>query len=118
VSSSAACFCVIASKKLLVASNASFSLIMGLVILSINLSDNRSAIVLETESSAWSRRRKATDLMAVLASDGSLNASVTDSKMSASLILDGPSLFRSQPLPSSQDRASLAEVIGLGEALI
>ena len=27
-----------------------------------------------------------------------------------------PSLFRSQPLPSSQDRASLAKVIGLGEA--
>ena len=55
--------------------------------------------------------------MAVLASAGSLNESVADNRMSVSFTLDGPSLFRSQPLLLSQDWASLAKVTGLGEAL-
>ena len=115
--SSAACFCVVASRKVLVAVTASFSLLIGPSILSIILSMNRLATVDVKVWSAWARRRKATDRMAVLASGGSLNESVVVRSISASLELVSSSQLSIQPLLSSQDWASLAEDTGLGVAV-
>ena len=55
--------------------------------------------------------------MAVLASADNLTDSIADSNIFASFALDTPSLFRSQPLLSSQDQASLAEETRLVEVL-
>ena len=55
--------------------------------------------------------------MAVLASAGSLNKSVADSKILDSFAAVLLSLIRSQPLLLSQDRVSFAEETGLGVAV-
>ena len=78
---------------------------------------NRLATVDVKVWSAWARRRKATDRMAVLASGGSLNESVVVRSISASLELVSSSQLSIQPLLSSQDWASLAEDTGLGVAV-
>ena len=55
--------------------------------------------------------------MAVLASAGNLNESVAARRTSDNLELELSSLLSIQPLLSSQDWASLAEVTGLGVAV-
>ena len=111
-----ACFWAAASKNILVAVMELFSLESGSLNLSIILSMIKSDTVVDNISSAWARRRKATEWMAVQASAGSLKASEAENKISASLKLVLSSLFNSHPLFSSQERASLADETGLGAA--
>ena len=78
----------------------------------------QSVTVLARVLSVLVRRRKATALMAVLVSAGSLNDMVAERRISESLESELSSLLSIQPLLSSHDRASFAEVTGLGEAVI
>ena len=116
--SSAACFWAAASKNDLVASMCSFNLASGLLILSITLSMTPSAIVAAVLPLVWACKRNATARIAVQASAGSLKESVAARSMSESFALELSSELSIQPLFLSQDRASLAEVTGLGEAVI
>ena len=84
-SSSVACFCKVASKKLLVELIESLNFPRGLLILLIILSMTLSATVAARVSSVCVQRRKATAQMALLASDGSLKVIVAVSRISASL---------------------------------
>ena len=68
--------------------------------------------------SAWARRRNATERMAMLASAVSLKESVAAKRTSDNFELVLSSLLSIQPLLSNQDRASFAEVTGLGVAVI
>ena len=77
-----------------------------------------SVTVVAISSSAWSRRRKATEWIAVLASAGSLNNKVAERSISASFDLEISSEGSSHPLFLSQDRASFAKVTGLGDTVI
>ena len=56
--------------------------------------------------------------MAEPASAGNLNDGIVDRRISTSFDLVMPLLFSNQPLLSSQDWASFAEVIGLGKMAI
>ena len=111
-----ACFCKVASNKLLVESIESLNFARGLLILSIILLMTLLATVAARVLSVCARRRKATAWMVLLASDGSLKAIVAVSRMSASFKAELSSLLRTQPLFSSQDWASCAKETGLDAA--
>ena len=96
----------------------SFNLSKGLFSLSIALSTITLATVVETDLSVWAHKRNATAQIAVLASASNLNESEAKKRMSASFNPEFASLFRIQPLFSSQDQASLAEETRLGDARI
>ena len=117
-SSSEACFCEVASKKLLAESIESLNFARGVLILLIILSMTLSATVAARVSSVCAQRRKATARMALLASVGGLKAIVAVSRISASFEAELSSLLRTQPLFLSQDWASCAEETGLDAAEI
>ena len=77
-----------------------------------------STIVAAVLSLVWACIRNATAQIAVQASAGSLNESVAARSMSESFVPELSSELSIQPLFSSQDQASFAEVTGLGEAVI
>ena len=96
----------------------SFNLASGLLILSITLLMTPSTIVAAVLSLVWACIRNVTARIAVQASAGSLNESVAARSMSESFALELSSELSIQPLFSSQDQVSFAEVTGLGEAVI
>ena len=118
LSNSDACFCDVTSRNSLAADTDSFNAPRGALILSITFSIITSVTVVAISLSAWSRRRKATKRIMELASAGSLKDKVAERSISASFNLEFSSEGSNHPLFSSQDRASLAKVTRLGDAVI